>query len=116
MTEYQRRQKRRREFSVRFGVYLAVLVGVIGQSVVSSVDPATLDIELALDGWEWSKLIVGAGLAAMLYWRLDGQGDLAGKTKNTRNVIRALVLGFAAGWAVVDSLGLVANVVARSVG
>lgn len=111
MTEWTKRRNRRRTFTVRFGVFIAVFFGVIGQHVVESMDPKALEIAFDFSGVASPAKIVAAFLfSAYVYWKLDGKGDLVGKIKNMTTVSRALALGFMAGWSVGDVIGKLAEV------
>lgn len=110
MTEWTKRKNRRRTFAVRFGVFIAVLFGVIGQHVIESMDPGALEIVFDFSGFGPAKLIVALGLSVFVYWKLDGKGDLVGKIKNSTTVNRALTLGLSSGWLVGDIVGKFAEV------
>lgn len=103
MTPYTERKNRRRRFAVKFGVYFAVLAGVIAQWAVVSFDPKELELDLRMSAWSFARLPVALIVAVIIYQAVDGKGDLEGKVKNWK---RALVLGFTSGFTLTGLTGI----------
>lgn len=87
----EERKRKRRIFLVRFGVYIALLVGVLGsQTIILSQD-----LSVAFKPVELGKFVGVAIMAGMLYNKMEGKGELGGKVDNAGRLIRnALYHGF----------------------
>ncbi len=104
MTEWTKRRQRTRERLVSFGVYIAVVLGVCAQSMVSRFDVHALEIDLDFTGWSVPRIVLAILVATTIYWRLDGkEGNVVGKSKN---VGRVLTLGFTSGWTLMGITGI----------
>ena len=107
MTPYTVRRDRRRTFLLKVGVYLAIVVGLIAQAVVKSVEPETLTIEVDLSGWSILRVGVALFFALVVYWNLDGKhGEMNGKIRKASTVWRALTLGFTSGYTLMSIAGI----------
>ncbi len=104
MTRYDDRILRRKTFAVKFGVYMAIVAGVISQNVVTRFDPQSLILDLDITGLSVTRFAVALICATAIYWRLDGKGgELSGKVKN---VTRVLTLGFTSGFTLAGLAGI----------
>lgn len=104
MTPYAQRRDKRKAFAVKTGVYIAILLGVLSQSVVQRFDARALTIDLEIGAWSVTRFVLALVVATAIYWRLDGKGgELAGKVKN---VGRVLTLGFTSGYTLMGIAGI----------
>jgi hypothetical protein len=84
-------RQKRRAFAVQFGVYLALLVGVIGSQAVEMHN----NLSAALKPIELSQVAGSAIVAGALYNKMEGKGDINGKSKNVGRMLRnAIYHGF----------------------
>ncbi len=97
------RRKRLKELLVKFGVYAAIVAGVVTQNAVQRFDPRALLIELDVSLLNAGQISAALMMAVGIYWKLDGKGELSGKTKN---VSRVLTLGFTAGFTLMGIMGI----------
>lgn len=103
MTAYTDKIKRRREWMVRVGVYLAIGFGVLSQWAVQRFDPHELILDIRMTGWSIGRVITAAVTAALVYRLIDGKGELSGKVKNVK---RVLILGYTAGFTLQGISGI----------
>lgn len=87
MTPYQRGRERRRMFAVKIGAYIAILAGVVSQSVIQRVDWQALEIDVTFGTWGIVRAGMAFGAATYVYVRYRRQGGLDRKVKYMSDVL-----------------------------
>jgi len=86
-------KKKHRLFAVKFGAYIALLIGVLGSQVVQMSD----DLMATLQPIELGQVGGGLLVATVIYAKiLSNKKDVAGMAKKG-NVFRVLITAFQAG-------------------
>ena len=105
MTKRTAAQQKRREWMVKVGVYLAILVGVVGQALVKKVDFKTLTVVLDVSVIGFMQMGVALVGAALVYARMRGQISDEDIAKKADYVWSILWVALAQGIAVVAVIG-----------
>lgn len=97
------KQQMFRIFAVKIGIYFSIFAGVVSQSILSNLDPKTLELTITFGAWPVTRFLGGIIFATIIYHGLDGKGDITGKTKN---VGRILMFGFTSGFTMMGITGI----------
>lgn len=89
--EKEDRHKKLKSFLVGTGVYIVMVIGVIGSQIIQ----LSKDLTLSLQAIELSQMGGAAIVSILLYSKLEQSGDIDGKMNNVGRLLRnALYHGF----------------------
>lgn len=93
--EYEKKIQRRKDFVLKFGVYIMLLLGTLVNQVIPEVQIQSGTFDTELQPVRLIQIIIGAVIAVLLFSVFEKGGELEGKHKRIGRILRsAFFMGY----------------------